>query len=282
MKELELNQILTAASIKTKKTPVNRNICPECQGNTWILRDVLDANYSQTPFQMAFPCPKCGKTGKQRYTAGESEQMQIKSDIPARFRGCYLENIDWTAWGEDVSRQKAIITDFIENFKKWKEEPSGLYLYSKTKGSGKTYISAIIGNELLRKGCKVRFMPETDILRLVKDKDQANRGDLTTWERIRACELLIIDDFGAKKSGGDWHSDEVKNLIDYRYANSRVTILTSNIELSKLDCDERVLSRLYESEIEVKFPEISIRTQQAKEQKKDFLREVLSRQGVGA
>lgn len=277
-------QISTAVSMnrdfKANKRKPDPDKCPYCESG-FLTAYRIHPEYSENSTFDCTPCPYCGGTGKKRFTSAESKEMQIKADIPSRFRGVYLDSVDWNAWGVDFSEGEMFIRDFVENFNDWKNKPCGLYFVSKTRGSGKTFLSAAIGNELLRKGRKVRFLPATDILRIVTDKGKSDRGENTLWDRIRACELLIVDDLGSKKSGGEWHADEVLNLIDHRYSNNLVTIVTSNEPIAKLKFDERTISRLYDSCIELSFPEKSIRTEQAREKKSDFMKSIRERQQRG-
>ena len=58
---------------------------------------------------------------------------------------------------------------------------------------------------------------------------------------------LIIDDFGVQR-GTDWEMEMLYDLVDARYADERLTVVTTNKPVSEIQqlSDGRIYSRLVE------------------------------------
>ena len=83
-------------------------------------------------------------------------------------------------------------------------------------------------------------------------------------------EILIIDDFGTEQVAS-WINDRFYQIINDRYVNKKVTIFTSNIELEKLQYDDRITNRIKETTYQIHFPEESIRGYIAEKNNRDMI-----------
>jgi len=63
---------------------------------------------------------------------------------------------------------------------------------------------------------------------------------------LKSCRTLILDDLGAE-NGTPWTDAILDMIIDYRYSHEMDTIITSNVDISKLS--PRIASRLSEGNI---------------------------------
>lgn len=120
---------------------------------------------------------------------------------------------------------------FINSFKDEKKL-KGFYLGGAFR-SGKTYLSAAIGNELANQGYDVimAYYPElsSNLKNSIGDDDFK---DLVN--RLKTCDLLILDDFGAE-SLSPFIRDEVLGVVlNYRMIKSLPVIMTSNIPFGRL------------------------------------------------
>ena len=86
--------------------------------------------------------------------------------------------------------------------------------------------------------------------------------------------ILILDDMGVEVSK-DWVNTTLYHLINFRYSNKLVTIITSNVSIEDLKVDGRIKDRLNAMCIPLHMPEISIRSQQARQENMDFLKSVM-------
>lgn len=203
----------------------------------------------------------------------EVQRRQSRSRMPAEYAYKKPADFRWNDYGENMDSQKKILNAFITNYTEWQRFGRGLYLYSKTKGSGKTLMACCIGNELIRRrGISVKFVMAQEYIELIRDNTDEGREIIKS---IKECDLLILDDIGAEHSGKEWVNDVIFSLVNHRDSRNYTTIYTSNFSLDDLKEDERTVDRIIGHSIPVPFPEISIRRKQAREQAKKFINKAL-------
>lgn len=123
-------------------------------------------------------------------------------------------------------------------------DPAGKWLLLEgSYGSGKTHLAAAIGNARLTHGEFVLFVTTPDLLDhlRVSYTDDADAGYDETFERIRGCDLLILDDLGVENPSA-WAKEKLFQLLNHRYTHRLSTVITTNVELDRLDA--RLSSRL--------------------------------------
>ena len=136
----------------------------------------------------------------------------------------------------------------------------GLYFYSKAKGSGKTFLSTILGNELTRRGHRVRWFGVTNLLQDLKASYDSESGT-SSAEIIGLCrsaEILILDDIGVEKQSS-WVNETMYSILDYRLTHATPTIFTSNVRPQELAYDARVTDRISRMAEVVEMPEENVR-----------------------
>lgn len=139
---------------------------------------------------------------------------------------------------EKASLQAAITaaTEFTKNLDGW-------LLLEGTYGCGKTHLAAAIGNLRLQQGDVVMFMTVPDVLDHLRSTF-APTSEVTydeTFDRIRNIHLLILDDLGAESSSS-WAQEKLYQIFNHRYSHRLPTVITTNVDLEKLD--PRIRSRL--------------------------------------
>lgn len=202
------------------------------------------------------------------------DERKGRSGMPKEYVNCTAKDFNWNCYGEDTTPQKKIANDFIVNFSKYLLSGRGLYIYSNTKGSGKTKLACIIVNEILkRKDISVRFISVTEYIELVKRKDDDSRNEINA---ILNVGLLVLDDVGAQVENKEWISTALFRLIDSRYTAHLPTIYTSNVEILNLKTDSRISERIYELSTLLPMPEVNIRRKIADRHTEKFLSELLN------
>lgn len=145
-----------------------------------------------------------------------------------------------------------------EVFQKHMIKVANKYLYNKgifsilylgQSGAGKSHICIAIGNELIRRGAYVEFMPFVEFMLRVKQVMADNEAFNMSINKYRNCDYLIIDDFlkHSKKSGRTNETDIqiMFDILDFRYRKKRPVILSSEYLLSEIaDMDEAITGRL--------------------------------------
>ena len=201
------------------------------------------------------------------------ESRRSRSGMPKEYVYKSGKDFDWNQYGEDVSTQKNIANSFVKRFDAFRNQGRGLYIYSNTKGSGKTMLACCITNEILKANdIPVKFISMSEYIELVKDKSEYSREKINA---ILESVLLIIDDIGATTEDKEWISNAIFRLVNRRHENLLPTIYTSNTPIEGLKCDDRITSRIYEDSIPVMMPEISIRKKKADKSRQKFLDQVM-------
>lgn len=136
----------------------------------------------------------------------------------------------------------------------------GLYLWSDTKGSGKTKTMAAIAN-LLIKDHQVKFATSLAILNEIRatwDKSNNTYTESQLVNDLINTEILIIDDFGTEIPK-EWSDERFYHIINSRYIGKRITLYTSNYDVRKLRYENRIVNRVLETTYQFHFPEESVR-----------------------
>lgn len=197
-----------------------------------------------------------------------------RSMMPSEYMDKTGVSFDWTLYGEDVEPQKKIVNAFVTQYAEFERSGRGLYIYSKVKGSGKTYLACILANEIAaRRPFSIKFITLPDLIELVKSKDEY---DKQTIDGLYACRLLILDDIGAHDAGQAWINEAIFRLIDYRYRERRPVIFTSNCDTAHLTCDERISDRIEAMTIPLNMPNVRIRNQIAARESGQFLKSIMT------
>lgn len=230
------------------------NVCPACFGMGKLIIEKPVKMYGGAMAKFAeIPCPYCNTERFRRIT-----ELKASSNIPY---DAAVKDFDWEIYpSADLAREKELVEAFIFDFHKFAEmthDKYGLYIASETRGTGKTFLSSVIGNEYI--GClypkSVKFISEMEILNVAA-------GDGDPIRPYMDCNLLIIDDMAQKKSGTDWLSDIYFRIIDHRYLKHKPIIVTSNLPLKKLTFDDRIVDRLNRMCEFIHLPEYSVRAAQ--------------------
>lgn len=244
----------------------NRNICPICKNTGW---ETIDDGGQGTSVEC-----RCGI--RQRKIMSNRWKF---AEIPEAFQDTKLSNFDLSIYESKESRKKIeaawkVINYWLNNFETMQEQGIGLYLYSKTKGSGKTRMVVSIAYELLyEKYIQVKFATSLQILNEIKaswDRAGSQISESKLMEFLSTTEILIIDDFGVERFQ-NWIDDKFNGIINYRYNSKKITIFTSNSNLELLKYDDRITDRIKERTFQIPFPEESMRDRIAKRNMKELI-----------
>ncbi|MCD8069075.1 MAG: ATP-binding protein [Lachnospiraceae bacterium] len=143
-------------------------------------------------------------------------------------------------------------------------------------GSGKSFLSCCLANSIrIKYNLRCRFVSAVDYLAAVGD-GYDRKGEPDPSAKYRECDLLILDDLGAHKSG-EWQVQEIFRLIDERMKASLAAIITANMPLDGQKIGERTVNRIYSKCVSFHLPEESIRAKIAQAENEKFLAEVLGK-----
>lgn len=206
-----------------------------------------------------------------------SEYRKSRSMIPQIYTDAAMEKFDWNIYGCDTGFQREIVNTFIERFEELKKASVGLYIYSKTKGSGKTFLACCIANEIMKRhDISVKFISVPEFLEL-KKKSYSDSTEKENLEAIKNASLLILDDIGAETKK-DWADAELFDLIDYRYGKRLLTLFTSNLSVEKLELNARTIDRIYDMAQTINLPEVPVRKTMADKRKMDVFSRLMNKE----
>ena len=278
------------ASHTMTKQPTSSSKCPKCHGtgmyifsqkaSEYAKERGLDHIYGQRDPEIwvGKPCPYC----KGGFTNSVKVAKKL-AEIPSTFYDKSLKDFDWNIYVADngvvadTKSQQEGIRSFIDKFDVWEKRNTGLYIWSKTKGSGKTFLASCICNELMsQRAIRTRFISASELL------DRASSADKTSYDAdrrdplklLRECKFLVIDDLGQKNMGNEWLEDILFKLLDERMTNSRMTIITSNLAIQELPFNERITDRINKLCMPFHLPEICVRSKEIRESRLELLKEL--------
>ena len=112
-------------------------------------------------------------------------------------------------------------------------------------GAGKTHISTAIAVELLRRSVQVRYKRYMEMIQSLKSKKFTSDADyFDELLPLVNCEVLYIDDL-FKGKVLDQDVAIIWEIIDDRYTNGKKTIISSEMDLSKIArLDESLAGRI--------------------------------------
>lgn len=244
----------------------DNNICPICKNTGW-------EQYEQDGYTYCREC-KCGIRQKKIMNSRLSF-----ANIPKVFENVRMNNFNKTIYKDTNSQNKIhtavkAIEYWLDNFETMQGRGMGLYLYSETKGSGKTRMAVSIANELIyEKHIQVKFSTSLQILNEIKSVWNNKENEYTEdrlLDFLCTSSVLIVDDFGLEQGEKSWIKEKIYHIINSRYVEKRIIIFTSNIKVDLLGYDERIIGRIKESTFQIPFPEENVRDIMAKENLKEL------------
>ena len=256
-------------------------VCPKCKGGGVVIVRKSTAKSRATYgddrlIEYGEPCPYCNGGEKQVV-----EDIRDRANIPATFYDASIENFKWDAYKDDkgkvidLTTQRRFVESFINDFEKWQQQGLGFYIYSKTKGTGKTFLASCICNSLMVKyKIPTKFVSVNNLISL--SKQETRIGEKNPIDVMCECKVLVLDDIGQKTTGEEWLNDILFKIIDARYQNKLVTLFTANgkSDDGRLRIDDRVVSRINKITQNIPMPEVSFRVREAEDEKRRFYKEL--------
>ncbi len=232
-----------------------RKNCPECGGTGWRVETAKGGG------RVAVPCA-C--------TAGDRETRARKqARIPSRYEHCDFENFevdyccegpDAPKWNQSLKQARTIVEKFVQEYPIGSEH--GLLLMG-TCGVGKTHLAVSALKALMARGHQGLFYDYRELLKQIQASynPESQTTEMEVLEPVLKTEVLLLDDLGASKPSA-WALETVGHILNARYNDKRVTLVTTNyldgsrtVDAGRLvmredsladRIGERIRSRLYE------------------------------------
>ena len=196
--------------------------CPLCQGTGWKLVPRKDGGG-----QVATPCD-CA-------AAERSERLLGRARIPKRYEHC-----DFESYVTDLTDGQSYTPESVRSLKQAKLQAEGFVrnypggsefglLLMGNSGVGKTHLAVAALRELMNRGHGGLFCDYRELLKEIQGSynPESQTTEMSILEPVRTAEVLVLDDLGAGKPSA-WVLDIIGLILNARYNERRVTILTTN------------------------------------------------------
>jgi DNA replication protein DnaC len=198
-----------------------RKDCPHCEGTGWK------------------PVETDGVRRVVRCECHEDERAQRlleQARIPRRYEHCAFENFDIRkdpATGH-ANPSLAAARLYAERFVDEYPTDFGLLFLGPT-GVGKTHLAVAVLRELvLRKSVECLFYDFRDLLKEIQDSYNpvSQTSELRVLQPVLDVEVLVLDELAATNPS-DWVKETLAHIINSRYNQKKVTLITTTLPLAE-------------------------------------------------
>ena len=154
--------------------------CPVCQGTGWEMFTEKVEGYTE-PIEFTRVCPKCKG----------SRRMSDKTGVPPEYCNADVSKFRFDTYKTSMEQTRKVFKNFIENFEKWQAWGKGLYLWSNTPGSGKTFLSCCLARSLMVKyDLQMRFITAPAYIDTVGESIKRARGEEDRSKVYKECDAV--------------------------------------------------------------------------------------------
>jgi len=167
----------------------------------------------------------------------------VRACVPSKYAHARLGTYEVT-----IAAQRAVLDRckwFLDTWKERKTLGTSMLLVGKP-GTGKTHLGCAMAIAVARLGDTALFATATEFTRAIRETYNGGKHtEAQTIERYAAPQLLVLDEVGAS-SGSDHEKQQLFELINRRYSESRPTLLLTNLSVEEVQAylGERILDRL--------------------------------------
>lgn len=167
-----------------------------------------------------------------------TERALARARVPERYRHCDFDNFETdndienvtreqlSAWNRSLAQTKLVVERFAQEFPVNNEQ--GLLLIGPC-GVGKTHLCVAALKEIALRGHSGLFYDYRELLKEIQDSYNAESQstEMGVLEPVLKAEILVLDDLGSSKPSL-WALETVGHVLNTRYNEKRVTLLTTN------------------------------------------------------
>jgi len=199
-------------------------------------------------------CPDCGGTGYKTVESqaaggsavreavlcactreGREDSLYEHARIPKHYRHCDFQSFETDlqhqspradAWNASLSKAKLLVESFAREYPGGQDR--GLLLMGPC-GSGKTHLAVAALADLVKRGHDGLFYDYRELLKTIQSSynQVSQTSEMDVLDPVVKTEVLLLDDLGASKPSA-WALDTVGYILNARYNENRVTLLTTN------------------------------------------------------
>jgi len=215
--------------------------CPICGGAGW--KTVERVSEEENQKRVSWEKPIEGSNTKRRVWAvpcdctGKDRAARVlnRARIPNRYEHCDFDNFDkdlydtgpdCVAWNRSLEQAKLVIEAFARDYPAGND--TGLLIMGPC-GAGKTHLAVAALRQIVLRGHTGLFYDYRDLLKEIQGSynSESQTSELGVLEPVLTADVLLLDDLGAGKPS-PWAMETVGHILNTRYNEKRVTILTTN------------------------------------------------------
>ena len=217
------------------------------------------AGFPEDYMEPIYDCPDCKDTGyietadglKDKCHCFRIQEIAIlyeQSNIQEMIAKENFSTLSYKYYqGEDLSRFEKcvkICQNFVQNFK---QDYHNLFFYG-TVGTGKSFLSGCIANELLKNGHSVIYFSSSglfDTLARYSFDIKAKETLYNFYKDLYNCDLVIIDDLGTEVTNS-FVTSQLFACLNERHLRRKATVISTNLSLEELRdrYSDRIFSRI--------------------------------------
>lgn len=141
------------------------------------------------------------------------------------------EMLKWTFANDDgkTPEYTRAARNYCDHFEEFRRVGQGLLIWSEQTGNGKSWMAAMIVNELCSRGISCRMTSFGQILADLR----GTFSERDYMDRLMSHSLLVLDDLGAERDTS-YAEEKVFNVIDRRVNSGKPMIITTNLPIETL------------------------------------------------
>lgn len=161
------------------------------------------------------------------------DSLKKYSLMDATFEQCTFDN-----WKLDESNKVwyKLGKKYCEEWQEMKHKNIGMLLHGEP-GTGKTYLSFCIANELLKQFVPVIATSSINVINKIYESygSYGDEGEVDIINQFKNASLVILDDLGAEHEGKTGKEKQIiYSLLDARIRSQLPTIITTNLRPEQL------------------------------------------------
>lgn len=215
----------------------------------------------RTPRQLVLTNPLTGETSKVSCTCRceQEEAARLEAEFEERQRRRRADEARAACFGSrayagfrfsqddgQTPELRRRMEGYVRHFPEMAAAGHGLLLFGDV-GTGKTFYTACVANELVDRGYSVLM---TDFPSLVAKLQRRSFDRDDPLPQLLGYDLLVIDDLGVER-GTEYMQEQVYSIVDSRYRASKPMVVSTNLTAEQLKAPQTVMeARIYDRLLE--------------------------------